>query len=234
MTREIRKALLGTTVLLLAIPVFYFGVHGALAYIGPELYEGDRVEVRPCRQCRGAGTDLEIARQVPELGGRCPFCKGKGVVDVIVPGPNRPTRVWGVVVDLRLADGAPLRRRTVALIPGTAPPVPGGIPGAVLTFRSDGEPIEVEADSNGRFSRRFPPGTYQVRAFAPGFLSVEGEMEVPPLTEPIWLEKATLVDEPRSEADARSRFGISLAAGLALPGGDHGFIRTDAGRSAGE
>ncbi|MFQ5654687.1 MAG: carboxypeptidase-like regulatory domain-containing protein, partial [Planctomycetota bacterium] len=96
----------------------------------------------------------------------------------------------------------------------------GGIPGAIaaaeiLLRPGENDPIEVTTDAGGRFIADLAPGFYLVEVRAPGFDRLEGELIIPPLTEPIWLEKAKLIDPEESPESIRSRSGSVLIAGLA-------------------
>ncbi|MFQ5654686.1 MAG: hypothetical protein ACE5GW_08150 [Planctomycetota bacterium] len=95
MYRTTRKALIGFVLFAVGIPVFYYSLSYATK---PTLHDGDRLEVRSCRQCGGTGEDGDPGGVFPDGGGACPFCRGAGEVDVIVPGPNRPTRIWGATI----------------------------------------------------------------------------------------------------------------------------------------
>jgi hypothetical protein len=230
-----KKALcLGSVLLVLGIPGLVYVVREAAAYaVKPDLWEGDRVETRPCRRCGGSGKDEGLAEEAPMLGGRCPFCRGKGRVEVILPGPRRPTRVWGVVVSAAAREEV-LEEPNLRFAPdpfGVGSKAPrGGIGRASLIFRPEGgEEIRVTADAYGRFSRRLPPGTYALRVEAPGREPMEETIEVKPLTEPIWQERATMV-EPEDPESARGHWGLNLQVGLASRGGEEdGFVRVWAG-----
>ena len=168
------------------------------------------------------------------LGDCCPFCRGAGKVQVILPGPKRPVRVWGVVLNVRNAEDSDLLYgpRTIRSIPspfGEESRIRGAIANATVVFRrtgAEGDGSEtVVTRSSGRFSQRLAPGVYAVKASAPGFEPFEGELTVEPLVEPIWMEKATLVQEPGSSDEARSLYGLHCIAALDTTGGDGGSIR---------
>ncbi|MEW6282309.1 MAG: hypothetical protein AB1758_27125, partial [Candidatus Eremiobacterota bacterium] len=46
----------------------------------PPMWEGDRLEERPCPQCQGR---------------KCAACRNRGRAHYILPGPHRPTRFAG-------------------------------------------------------------------------------------------------------------------------------------------
>lgn len=219
---------------LIGAPTVLLVVQQSEAYLhGPVLAEGDLLETRSCRMCDGSGKDPEMAEQMPHLGDRCSFCRGQGKVQVIVPGPNRPVRVWGGVVDADLepepapfADGPSLRFRPNPFAPGGVDPLPGGIWEAkVVLVPESGPEIVFQAGKSGRFSREIPPGIYTVRVSARGFDTEEHEIEIKPMTEPIWLEKAQLI-EPEDDSGGSSRYGVELKVILARPESDaSGSIR---------
>lgn len=95
----------------------------------------------------------------------------------------------------------------------------------MVFYPEEGEPIESETDSGGRFTRRLSPGSYTVEVSAPGYRVIEGEIVVEPLSEPIWLEKANIIRPPDSDAEARSRWGLEFLAVLAPEGEGGGFLR---------
>lgn len=65
----------------------------------PTLYPGDRVETRECRDCGGSGRMIAGYEGGPQTETACDTCAGRGKVQVILPGPNRPVWVKGAVVD---------------------------------------------------------------------------------------------------------------------------------------
>ena len=222
----------------ITIPVMYFVVRHSVGYVtGPTLYEGDQLENRPCRECNGKGFDPTLAEVgIPAPGGRCPACSGRGNVDIILPGPNRPTRVWGAVVSTAFFGGedgaAALSPSAVrgnpletAFLPDRAQ-LPGGIPGSSVAFEREGaQPIEVKVNSTGRFSQRLVSGAYKVKVSAPGYERVEGELVVKPLKDAIWLEKASILREDISETEVQAAYGLTLLIGMARPDERGGFVR---------
>jgi hypothetical protein len=217
---------------LLGIPIFYAAFHYARA---PELYAGDSLESRACRQCGGTGRDEQLALDYPEFGDRCPFCRGDGKVDVIVPGPNRPTRIRGAAVDAATTTPLtsygsvrPMPARGNPMTSSTQKPA-GAVGGAKIAWRSaDGKEIETEANPYGLFNMHLPPGVYAMTVTAPGFATLEEELEVLPLTEPIWLEDAQMVQE-WSEEEAQSLYGLCLLVGLGKAGEEESFLRVEPG-----
>src|SRR5438552_13286704 len=67
---------------MMLVAVFLFAFYRCS--MGSTVYPGDRTEMQTCYLCNGAG---------------CPQCEGKGKREVLIPGPNHPTRVMGEVFD---------------------------------------------------------------------------------------------------------------------------------------
>ncbi|HVR75607.1 MAG TPA: carboxypeptidase-like regulatory domain-containing protein [Planctomycetota bacterium] len=225
--------------IVLSLPLLWYVMKGSLAYVAETpLYEGDRMESRPCRACGGRGRDPEFAIANPELGDRCLACAGKGTVEVVIPGPNRPTRFWGAVIDageveeLDLFPYPNLIRMLpiqVAFLPKDAGRIPGALGGARVDFTdSAGKRIEATTNATGRFSQLVPPGSYRIRIEAPGHdvFVHEEPFIVRTLTEPIWLEKAQILTEEMSSGEARGSYGLIFLAGVTKPGSEStGFVR---------
>lgn len=235
------RSLVTAVLALVGIAVFFFVYRASIAYVsGPTFYDGDRVDTRKCRQCDGVGRGPEVAEMFPETGDRCPFCRGTGLVEVILPGPNRPSRLWGAVIDLEGSDdayawGNPPNIRMLPLQTAFLPPqmremaeIQGGLSGALVRVERPGDdPIEVKSDPTGRFMIQIAPGTYTLTVSKNGFESLSETIDIEPLSEPIWLEKATLIEE-RDEETARSEFGLSCLVALVRPGEEEAFVRVEA------
>jgi hypothetical protein len=193
------------------IPIYYFCTRYVNAIT---LYPGDVLEKRSCRWCAGTGKDEEMARQIPEFGERCPACRGSGEVQVVVPGPERPTRVHGAV-RIRFGDDDELyeapEEMPHAMNSRLLMPLRGGIAEAAVAFRAldaNNQDIVLKTNGNGRYLAFLPPGAYRLFVQAQGYEPHEEEFEVPPLTEPIWFEHAQCLEEAESPADQASRYGI--------------------------
>ncbi|MBI2267491.1 MAG: carboxypeptidase regulatory-like domain-containing protein [Armatimonadetes bacterium] len=180
----------------------------------PSLSPGDRLETRTCRECGGGGKIRGDAYEGdPRLrpGGPCPACKGKGKVQVIIPGPKHPVAVKGVVFDKGAYPQEDAPGAQLMLERDPRKPVPGAIGQAKIAFISQGRKLlEVTSNATGRFKALVPPGTYKVTATAGGFQPYEEAFSVPPLTEPIWLEEARIVREPESMGEELTTFGLEL------------------------
>ncbi len=134
----------------------------------PPLWEGDKLEQRACPECQGKATG-------------CKSCFGQGKARYILPGPHRPTRFAGLIIDSQKSWlGEPP--------PAPLPADPGGqgvFPAHVKFITNDGFVVPLETDPRGRFQVELIPGRYKVQAGAPGLPAHESELEVAPLTEPI-------------------------------------------------
>ena len=181
--------------------------------LGPKLCVGDVLEERDCRECLGSGKDPAMALEMPELGEGCVACGSDGVVQVIVPGPNRPSKVRGWVGDQAVLDKQPL------WLQGGGPPrvdepfakPVGSVEGVIVTLKSgSGETLELDSNPHGKFHFDLGPGTYEMVATKDGFNTIEGTLTVPPLTEPIWLEEANIIRETQTKAQAQSDHGFRL------------------------
>lgn len=221
-----RATVVAVTLLILGPTAWWIGQMGNRT----KLWADDSLEERECRQCDGGRAQPDPAfLEVPMFDGKCPFCSGTGRVQVIVPGVHRPTRIKVLVVDgtqigpyatywsLRKGSASGLGRGD-PMRPFCKPP--GAIGGAALHFSRlvDDEWVpdrELESNAHGLHTVLLDPGVWRIRVEATGFRLLEGQVEVPVLTAPIWLEKAHLISPPRTEAEARSIYGIEILLALA-------------------
>ena len=173
---------------------------------GPKTFAGDKVETRACRWCNGSGVD--DSGEGPSAGGACPGCRGAKQLQVVIPGPKHPALVKGVVRDLSKLPGGP--DDVVVLMEAREPlkPITGALGGARLRFEKDGTTQEISSSSAGRFKILLEPGHYQVHLSAAGFADLDQPLEVAPLQEPIWAERAHL-KTPEKDADT-TYFDVSL------------------------
>ena len=242
------RSLIKYSFFLLFIPVTCWVINYSVGYVsGPTLHEGDRVETRTCRQCGEGKTDPNIAPDgSPRLNaevamkggpdGPCPFCRGKGTVEVVLPGPKRPTRFWGAVVDRKNAAAeieysCPANIAIIAFQAAFLRPemrdIQGALPNVRLLFVSDaGEAIESKTDAFGRFSTCLAPGNYRVKVSAGGFLTLEDHLTVAPLVEPVWLEKASSRSPDETGEERRSSMGLALVIALGRTEEDRPSLRT--------
>ena len=173
---------------------------------GPRTFAGDKVETRACRWCNGTGVD--DSGEGPSAGGACPGCRGAKQLQVVIPGPKHPALVKGVVRDLsKLPSGSD---DVVVLMEAREPlkPVTGALAGAQVRFEKDGTTQEIASSSGGRFKILLEPGHYKVHLSATGFADLDQELDVAPLQEPIWAERAHL-KTPEKDADT-TYFDVSL------------------------
>jgi hypothetical protein len=230
------RRLAGLCMLALMPLVFY----QAYRYVSrPELYEGDVLAARSCRHCAGTGTSGDLPGGAPGRPPKCPFCRGKGEVQVILPGPNRPTRIWGGVVARDqvgrewLESSAWAASRGVRalgvqglLAPGTSE-LPGSIGNALVVIEdAQGATTVITADGSGRFSRRLPPGRYTISAEVEGHRAASVRLEIPEHREPIWLEHARLDEEP-FPGRASGEITLLFVLGKRRQGGS--FVRVHGG-----
>lgn len=141
----------------------------------PQLFPGDRLDYRTCRECDGTGS-------IPEAP-RCPGCGGRKQQAVITPGPNRPSKVRGMVYDAGTGDYL-----EAALDPAQAPK--GAITGAHVVFEKAGQKVEVDSNVKGRFIVALTPGAWKYTATADGYPQTAGTYEVRALTQPIVINDA--------------------------------------------
>jgi hypothetical protein len=209
-----RRGLIFCAFVLAAIPITFIGIRHVRAKV---LYEGDIISERTCRECAGSGkwVELEEASFRP-AGGRCPGCGGDGVVDVILPGPSRPTRVQGMVAE-RIDLGDESTYATARPHPMKGSSGVRGVAGAKITFEGICDPIEVVANPLGLFNLKLAPGHYRVTIESPRHTTLRSELEVPVLTDEIWLTEARIVYEPSSLSEAQALFGFEILAGLDAP-----------------
>lgn len=208
----------------------------------PELYPGDRIEERSCRVCGGSGGAIPIPDARPTPAVRCRDCGGDGLVRVLVPGPNRPTRIWGVIVerekigkdkDPRYYTPRNVRPNPELVKRNRVTPIEERIFEARATFStSGGETIHVTTDENGRFAIDLPPGQYTVEMVAPGYkrYNIRRQLVVDELTDLIWFEESQMMPqiamaEGVSDANARGIYGMTFIGGLSRFSSPRGFWR---------
>lgn len=166
-------------------------VFGIRSLSGPNLSEGDRVESLPCPLCQGSG----------QLSGkRCPACLGTKKLKAVVPGPKHPVEVKGTVRALSAfktkAEAEQISKEEAADRRVSLNPVKGAISGASVVFQSSNDKVEFNSKATGKFWGVLPPDTYRVRLSVEGFKSVDKEVVVSPLSEPIWPKVAGLESLP--------------------------------------
>ena len=205
-----RRGLLFCAFLIAAVPITLVGIRHVRAKV---LYEGDIISERTCRECAGSGKWVMMEEGFNPPGGRCPGCGGDGVVDVILPGPNRPTRIEGMVVEREDLT----EESTYSLV--RPHPIRGstgvrGVAGARILFEGLCDPIEVTANSLGLLNLNLAPGHYRVTVESPRHAAIHSQIEVPVLTDEIWLTEARTVYAPSSVSEAQALYGFEILAGL--------------------
>lgn len=176
-------------------PTAYFIVAvfiGVLAFVavrmtsGPQLYTGDKLETRTCRWCSGSG-------QYPVEGHleKCPGCGGSKTVQVILPGPEHPAPVQGIVSDKAAPPPPPEEKGKLRLLKG-------GVPDAKLSFKGP-EPLEITSQGGGRYKCSLKPGDYSVTVTADGFQDLTTTFTVVPLKNPLWQERTHFPDAPENQ-----------------------------------
>jgi len=235
------RSLVKYSVFLLLIPAACYLINCAVGYVtGATLYEGDRTEIRKCRACS--------THQKPE---ECRVCGRKGEVEVVIPGPKRPTRFWGVVVDRKVVpegfenEWCPRSIAVLSVQAAFLPPelreLRGGVARATVLFLSPaGEAVEARTDAQGRFTTRLAPGEYRVKVSAGGFATLESKLSVAPLTAPIWNERVDASVSPellsaedavgspealRADDERRSNLGLALVVALGRPEEREGYLK---------
>ncbi len=178
-----------------------------------ELYEGDELEERVCRYCDGSGKDEQMALERPGGSDRCPACRGRGSVEVIIPGAHRPVRLRGLVLNASRVRGEPSHALRLPWKPKHPfEKHPAALSDATVTLTpSTGDPIKLKTSEHGRFSTRLAPGTYRVEVRADRFVTVKDKLTLRRLTAPIWREKARIIEALGHES-ARSKYGMEFRA----------------------
>lgn len=238
------RSLVKYSIFLLLIPLGCYLIHCAVGYVtGSTLYEGDQLELRKCRVCSAPPEqspseepdDFPVPpRPNPE---DCPVCARKGEVEVVIPGPLRPTRFWGVVVDrakVPEGDEETWCPRTIgfltvqaAFLPAEEREISGGVARATVLFLTEsGDVVEARTDAQGRFTTRLAPGNYKVKVAAGAFATLEASLSVAPLTAPIWNEKVdTFSSVEGSDDEGRSNRGLAVVIALVRPEEGDGYLR---------
>ena len=150
-----QRLLLGLAVLMMCMPT----ILNSAGLLGrAPVFEGDVRKEMTCLSCDGLG-------QSGEQPG-CDTCRGRGVADYIIPGPNRPIQLVGTVFDSHS----------------------GRVEGADITARqSEGDRTEVLLKTNdeGQFGIKLPPGKYTLKVTSENEGSVEKNLVIEKNTEPL-------------------------------------------------
>jgi hypothetical protein len=219
---------------LLAIPLLYFVLRGALTAVAERsVFDGDTIGRRDCRECGGKGVDEKQAKDFSGIPMKCPACNGHGTVEVITPGPHHPVKIHGVVVDWEASDSSIAARppSNIALGFGASllktdreRDIPGGLPGIRVKFEVGEDVITSTTGRSGRFHLVLAPGVYSVHIEAPGFGPFTERLEIEPLKADIWPEKARII-RSRTFEERRSQDGQALVLVLEKAKTGDGFLR---------
>lgn len=122
------------------------------------LFEGDVRKEITCVSCDGLG------RTASEES--CPTCRGRGVADFIIPGPNRPIQLVGTVKN---AAGKPVEAAEIA------------------TRQAEGDATQLilKTNGDGQFGIKLPPGSYVISVSATEHGSVTENIQVETNAKPI-------------------------------------------------
>lgn len=153
-----QRLLLGLAVLMMLAPTFLF----ASGKLGQSpLFEGDSRKELTCLVCDGLGKVKDREKK----DDKCPTCRGLGVVDYIIPGPNRPQQLVGTLHD---SKGRPLTGAEIAITEVGQP----------------ADPIVMKTNDDGQFGFKFPPGNFHLK-LTHGALAAEQDLKVEPNSQPI-------------------------------------------------
>ncbi len=146
-----QRILLAVAVLLMLVPTFLL----AAGKIGqPPLFEGDVRREMTCITCDGLGRQTHESEQDP-----CSVCKGTGVAEFIIAGPNRPLQLVGTVTD------------------GKSEPLAGAEIRA-QELEDQEFSLIVSTNAQGQFGLKLPPGHYRLQ-FAHEHGNLDTQFEVP-------------------------------------------------------
>lgn len=150
-----QQLLLGLAVIMMLVPTFLYSA-GLLGRA--PLFEGDVRKEMTCAVCNGLG------RSANEDS--CPTCRGRGVADFIIPGPNRPIQMVGTV---KSAAGKVLEGAEIA------------------TRQAEGDDTQLilKTNGDGQFGIKLPPGGYVMTVSADGHGSLTENIQVAANKEPL-------------------------------------------------
>lgn len=115
------------------------------------MFDGDERKEMTCIVCDGVG------RTASEES--CNTCRGRGVADFILPGPNRPLQLVGTVLG---PDNKPIE----------------GAEAAARQAEGDQTELIMATNHEGQFGIKLPPGEYVIRVTAEGIGSVQESLLV--------------------------------------------------------
>lgn len=141
--------------ILMLIPTFLLGA-GMLGQA--PMFEGDVRKEMTCVGCNGLG------RTAKEES--CPTCRGRGVAEFILPGPNRPIQLVGTV---KSPSGAPVKGAQVA----------------AHEKGLEGSAVLLETNNDGQFGLKVPPGEYVLNITSAGSGTLASEFKIEQNSKPI-------------------------------------------------
>ena len=151
------RLLLGLAVIMMLVPTFMY----ASGMLGrAPLYEGDVRQEMSCVVCSGSG---QVTVDSENSG--CTACRGRGVGEFIIPGPNRPLQLVGTVLN---SENEPVEGAEIVTTETTNPD-------ATVTMISN---------QDGQFGVKLPPGEFTLKVTSPSGTVTEN-VKVEPNTTPI-------------------------------------------------
>ena len=122
------------------------------------IFEGDVRKEMTCISCDGLGRSAEKES--------CDTCRGRGVAEFILPGPNRPIQLIGTVRD---SAGDTVEGADVA------------------TKQAEGDDTELllKTNGDGQFGIKLPPGNYVIKISKDGSGSVEETLNMKANPDPL-------------------------------------------------
>ena len=150
-----QRLLLGIAVIMMLVPTILYSA-GMLGRA--PIFEGDVRKEMTCVSCDGLGRSAK-----EEV---CPTCRGRGVAEFIIPGPNRPLQLVGTVKDSsgKTVEGADIAARMA---------------------EGDETSLMLKTNGDGQFGIKLPPGSYVLSITAEGKGSVTEEVVVEANHEPL-------------------------------------------------
>lgn len=150
-----QRLLLGLAVLLMCIPTILYSA-GLLGRA--PLFEGDVRKEMTCLTCNGLGRSAEKES--------CDTCRGRGVADFIIPGPNRPIQMIGTVTN------------------AAGEKVAGAEVGA-RQAQGDETELLLKTNGDGQFGIKLPPGQYVLRVTAQTGESTQESVTIEQVSTPL-------------------------------------------------
>lgn len=140
---------------MMLVPTFLLGA-GMLGRA--PMFEGDVRKEMTCVGCDGLGrVDKEDT---------CSTCRGRGVAEFILPGPNRPIQLVGTV---KSSAGAAVKGAQVA----------------AHEKGLDESEVVLETNGDGQFGLKVPPGEYVLKITSAESGSVTSEIKIEQNSAPI-------------------------------------------------